>query len=43
MKLFRVKYLQTHGSVQKKKQFNDTNIDELHDIQHSQLPSRVER
>ena len=43
MKLLKTKYLQTHGSIKKKSEFNDTNADELLDIQRNHLSSRVER
>ena len=32
MKFLKAKYSQTHGSIQKKLELNDTIIDELHNI-----------
>ena len=41
MKFLKMKYLQTHGLIQKK--ITDININELLEIQHKQLLPRVER
>ena len=43
MKFLKTKYLQNYGSIEKKIEFNDVNVDDLLDIQHNQLSSRVER
>ena len=39
MKFLKMKYLQTHGLIQKK--ITDININELLEIQHKQLLQRV--
>ena len=39
----RIKYFQTDGLIEKNIEFSNVNIDELLDIQHIQLSSRVER
>ena len=43
MKFSKAIYLQTHGLIQKKIEFNDIYTDGLLDTQHNKLSSKVER
>ena len=43
MKFSKAIYLQTHGLIQKKIEFNDIHTDGLLDTQYNKLSSKVER